>query len=80
MMLAPLSIKSPMSPIDGFHHQVHVHGRRDAVFAQRVEHQRPDGQVGHVVIVHDVKVDNVCACVEHGGDLFAKAGEVGGED
>ena len=42
-------------------HQVHVDRRLDAVLAQRLADQRTDRQVGHVVIVHDIKMDDVGA-------------------
>src|SRR5690606_38372425 len=40
-------------------HQVHVNGRLDAVVAQCLAYHRSDGEVGHIVIVHDVKVNDV---------------------
>ena len=72
--------KSPISRVCGLHHQVHVHETVDARLAQRLQHQGPDGQVGHVVIVHHVEVDDVGAGIEHGRYLFAEPGEIGGQD
>ena len=49
-------------------------------FLQRLAHQRPDGQVRDVVVVHDVEVDEVGASGEHRLDLLAQTCEVGGQD
>jgi hypothetical protein len=46
----------------------------------RLAHQRPDGQIGYVVIVHHVKVDQVGAGGNHGLHFFAKAGKIGRQD
>ena len=46
----------------------------------RLDHQRPDGDVGHEVTVHDVDVDDARAGVEHGLDVVAEAREVGRQD
>ena len=66
------------------HHQMHIERRLaaaapDAVRFQRLRHHRPDGQVRHVVIVHDVEMDPVGAGGQHLCDLVAQAGEVGGQ-
>jgi hypothetical protein len=61
-------------------HQVHVDGRGDAVLAQGLADQRADGQVGHVVVVHDIEVHDVGAGGQHVVDLLAELGEVGGQD
>ena len=66
--------------IDRLHHQVHVDRRGDAVLAQRLAHQRADGEIRHVVIVHHVEVDQVGAGSEHRLHFLAEAREVGGED
>ena len=42
------------------HHQVHVE-RRLAERPDRLAHHRPDGEVGHVVVVHHVEVHQVGA-------------------
>src|SRR3989344_3934627 len=71
--------------VNGLHHQVHVDGHLraigfDAVLAQGLADHRPEGQVGHVMVVHHVEVDPVRAGVDHVAHLFAQAGEVGRED
>jgi hypothetical protein len=43
-------------------------------------YQRAYRQIGHVVIVHHVEMDNVCAGGDHVFNLFAQAGKVGGQD
>ena len=61
-------------------HQVRVDRRGDAVLAQRRANHRADGQVWHVVVVHDVEVDEVGASGENVVHFLAEAGEVGGEN
>jgi hypothetical protein len=60
-------------------HQVHVDRRGDAVLAQRLAHQRADGQVRHVVVVHDVEVDDVGTGREHRRHLLAETREIRGK-
>ena len=62
--------------IDGFDHQVHVNPDLD-VRADGLAHQRADGEVGHVVVVHHVKVNQICAGLFDGAHLFTQAGKVG---
>jgi len=50
------------------------------MLTESLAHARADGEVGHVVVVHDVEVDNVSAGSDHVVDLLAELGEVGGED
>jgi len=57
------------------HHQVHVHGDlRRAGHA--LEDDGADGDVGHKVPVHHVKMQPVGAASLHGSDLVAQAGEI----
>ena len=42
-------------------HQVNINGGLDAVVAKRLADHGSNGQVGHVVVVHDVKVNHVGA-------------------
>ena len=48
--------------------------------ASACDDRRAHAQRRDEVAVHDVDVDRPRAGVEHGGDLLAEAGEVGGED
>ena len=66
--------------IHGLNHEMHVDRGRDAVFAQGFEDQRPDAEVRHVVVVHDVEVNRIGPCGHDVVDLLAKLGEVGGKD
>ena len=45
-----------------------------------MEHQRADGQIRHVVIVHDVEVNQVGARRENCIDLVAETREIGGQN
>ena len=58
---------------------MHVDGRLDAVAAQRLADQRTDGEIGHVVVVHHVEVDDVRTRLQHRPYLLAQAGEIGRE-
>ncbi len=65
--------------IDRFDHEVHVDhcpGER----ADRFADQRPDRQVGNVMIVHHVEVNDVGARGNHRLDFFAELGEIRGQD
>mmetsp|Transcript_25620 Transcript_25620/g.58308 ORF Transcript_25620/g.58308 Transcript_25620/m.58308 type:complete len:329 (-) Transcript_25620:32-1018(-) len=66
--------------VDGRDHEVHVDGRLDAVVLERLADHRADSQVGHVVVVHHVKVDHISARRKHVLDLLAKLREVGAEN
>ena len=61
-------------------HQVHIDGRGYTVFAQRLAHQRTDGQIRYVVIVHDIEMDNICTGLEDIGHFLTQTGKVGGEN
>jgi hypothetical protein len=50
------------------------------MFPQRFAYQRTDREVRNVVIVHDVKMDDISASIEHGRDVFAQAGEIRGQN
>ena len=80
MYVAPALAKSATMRSTGDDHQVHVDRRRDAGLAQRLADQRADGQVRHVMVVHDIEVDPVGAGRQHRVDFFAQAGEVGRQD
>src|SRR5580658_6464187 len=47
---------------------------------QRLAHHRPDRQIGHIVIVHDIEVDEIGAGVQHGIHFLSESGEVSAED
>jgi hypothetical protein len=66
--------------VDRFDHQVHVDFRGYAVLAQRFTDQRANGQVGYIMIIHDVEVDDVGARLDDVIDFLAQAGKVGGQD
>ena len=59
---------------------MHVNRRLDAVVLERLANHRADGQVGHVVVIHDVEVDGVGAGLEHISNLLAQVGKVGRQD
>jgi hypothetical protein len=65
-------------------HQMRVDADIDAfaveVSSERLADWRPDRQIRHVVIVHDVEVDQVGAGLDDGTHLFAETGEIGGQN
>jgi len=66
--------------VDRFDHQVHVDRRVDAGPPQGLADERPDREVGHVVVVHDVEVHDVRAGVEHLTDFLAEARKIRRQD
>jgi hypothetical protein len=65
--------------IDGLYHKVNVDGRHYTVLAQRLAYHRADRQIGYIVIVHDIEMDNVSTGGQDRVDLFPKAGKVCGK-
>ena len=66
--------------IDRLDHEMHVNRRGNTVLAQRRAHEGSDRKVRHVVIVHHIKVHDICTRSEHGIDFLAQAREVGREN
>ena len=66
----------PDQPIYRFHHQVDIDGRVHPTPVQRLEHQRADAQVRHVMVVHHVEMDQVGARGNHVVDFLTEFGEV----
>ncbi len=63
--------------VNRLHHQMDVNRGGNAVIAQRFQHHRPDGQIGHIVVVHNVEMDHIragCQCIR---SVFTQAGEIG---
>mmetsp|Transcript_22054 Transcript_22054/g.39427 ORF Transcript_22054/g.39427 Transcript_22054/m.39427 type:complete len:306 (-) Transcript_22054:9-926(-) len=61
-------------------HQVHVNRLLDTVVAEGLAHHRADGEVRHVVVVHDVKVDHIGAALHGVLHLRTQRREVSAED
>ena len=66
--------------VHGADHQVRINRRGDAVLAQCGAHHRADGQVGYVVVVHDIEVHEVGTGGQHLVHFLTQAGEVGREN
>ena len=67
--------------IHGLHHQVHVDGHGAAVGGdsmgfERLTHHGAKGQIWHVMVVHHVKVNPVCASSNNVANFFAQTGKV----
>ena len=68
--------------IDRLHHEVHIDGHIFAIgsFSMRLEgltNHGAEGQVGHVMVVHHVEVNPVCAGGNDIANFFAQTGKVG---
>ncbi len=61
-------------------HQVCIDRRGDPVLAQRSADHRADGQVRHIVVVHDIEMHDVGAGGQDIVHFLAQTGEVGGEN
>ena len=48
--------KHPYERVDGLNHKMHVNGRRDTMVAKRLTYHGANREIGHVVIIHDIKV------------------------
>ena len=66
--------------VDRFDHQMHIDRCGDAVLAQRRANHRANGQVGDVVVIHDVEVHDIGAGCQHPVDVFTKTGKIGRQD
>ncbi len=53
---------------------MHINRCINAVFAQSLADQRANRQIRHKMIVHDVEMHDIGTSIEHGANIFAKAG------
>ena len=65
--------------IHRFHHQVHINGCRHAMVAQRLTYHRPNSQVRHVMVIHNVEMNHIGAGRQHVINLLAQPRKVSGE-
>ncbi len=63
--------------IDRLDHQVDVDRRLDAIFAKRFADERTDRQIRHEVIVHDIEMHDIRACIQNGLYILAEPRKVG---
>ena len=61
--------------INGGNHQVNVNWGGNTVITKSLADHRSDGQVGYVVVVHNVKVNNVGSSLKDIVDFLTKAAE-----
>ena len=66
--------------IDGGNHKVDIDGGGDTVVAKGLADHRSDCQVRNVVVVHDIKVNNIGSGLQHVVDFGTEAGEISGKD
>ena len=72
--------KSLISWSTGTHHQMHVDRRSYFVISQRLADHWSDRKVRHVVIVHDIEMNDIRARIQDCVDLFTESSKVGGQD
>ncbi|MCY1448020.1 hypothetical protein D9M71_646650 [compost metagenome] len=58
-------------------HQVHIDRRGNTVTAQGLAELRAHGQVGHIVIIHDIDMDDIGTGGQHLLGLLSQPGEIG---
>ena len=61
-------------------HQVHINGSFHTVVTKGLANHGSNGQVGNVVVVHDVKVHYVGTGFQHIVNFLTELGKVGRED
>ncbi len=66
--------------IHRLHHQVYVDRRLDAVITQCFANHRPDGEIGHVMIVHYVKMNPVRTGFQHIVHVPPQPGKISRQD
>ena len=66
--------------IDRADHQMRIDRCGDAVLAQGGADHRADGQVGYVMVVHDIEVNDISTRGEYVVHFFAETGEIGGKN
>jgi len=65
--------------IDGFDHQVDVN-RYLHMRSNCLTDERPDCQIGNIMIVHDIEMDDIGAGCHDVADFFTETGKVGGQN
>ena len=75
--IGPRSGKIGDDPIHRLDHQVHIQWRSDAVIPQRLDDNRTEGEVGHVVVIHHIHVNVIGAGRKDCLHLRAQPGHVG---
>lgn len=60
-------------------HQVNI-DRNAHMRADGLTHHRPHGEIGHVVVIHHIEVDQVGASGLDGAHFLAQAGEIGRQE
>jgi len=66
--------------INGGNHQMNIDGGGNSVVTKGLAHHGPNGQVGDVVVIHDVEMDNISTGFQNIVDFFAQLGEVSRKD
>jgi hypothetical protein len=78
-MAAPASAKSGDDAIDRFHHEMDIDGHGGVRLDRRAD-ERTDGEIGNVMVVHDVEVQEIGAGGDHRAHLLAEAREIRGQE
>ena len=62
--------------IHRLHHQMHIHRHR-GIRLERRTHHRAESEVGHIMIIHHIKMNQVGARFHHPAHFLAQAGKIG---
>jgi hypothetical protein len=66
--------------VDGGHHKMDINRSGDTVITKGLAHHRSNRQVWHVVIVHDIKVNNISSGFQHVVNFATEPGKIGRKD
>lgn len=66
--------------IDGGNHEMDIDGGGNSVVTKGLADHRSDGQVGDIVVVHDIEVNNIGSGLKHIVDFLTQHGEIGRKD
>ena len=61
----------------GFNHEMDVDFGSDIVFSEGLADEGADGEIGDIVVVHNIEVDDICTCIKDRTDFITQAGKVG---
>jgi hypothetical protein len=73
----PCGGEIPHETVYGAHHEMNVNWRSNTMVAQCLANQRPNGQIRHVMIIHDVEMNDVRISGKYGTNLITESREIG---
>ena len=58
------------------HHQMYIDRCGNAVIAQRLTDHRAKGEIGNIVIIHDIKMHHISASIQNALNVITQTGKV----